>query len=208
MEKLFSAVITETDTVHIIFKELYTFSFFLSTTIGVYEGKSPFMTVCHSKTPMMIFQIWQHTLSSGRDSGISLVVVVFVLKDSSQKQKKMLHCPQCIVLLMYSPSSSFGTVDRIPTGSCGVWLLQIVQKKETLEHTTSVVIVYILLETSSFRVTCKMAIRYLATGCYFTDLHYAYRLGKSTVTEIVQKTCYVIWRKLQNIVMREPTKLY
>lgn len=47
----------------------------------------------------------------------------------------------------------------------------------------------------------------MATGCYFADLHYAYRLGKSTVVEIVQKTCYVIWQKLQNIVMREPTKV-
>ncbi|CAH2010776.1 unnamed protein product [Acanthoscelides obtectus] len=40
-----------------------------------------------------------------------------------------------------------------------------------------------------------ITLRYLATGCYFADLHYAYRLGKSTVIDIVQKTVYVIWNK-------------
>lgn len=52
----------------------------------------------------------------------------------------------------------------------------------------------------------RTCFRYLATGCYFADLHYAYRLGKSTVIDIVQKTCDVIWKKLKNIVMKEPTK--
>nr|CAH7768093.1 unnamed protein product [Callosobruchus chinensis] len=65
---------------------------------------------------------------------------------------------------------------------------------------------YVARDTVSAEEKLVITLRYLATGCYFADLHYAYRLGKSTVIEIVQKTCYVIWRKLQNTVMREPTK--
>ncbi|XP_069358039.1 uncharacterized protein [Maniola hyperantus] len=65
---------------------------------------------------------------------------------------------------------------------------------------------YVVRDTVSAEEKLVITLRYLATGCYFADLHYAYRLGKSTVIEIVQKTCYVIWNKLQNIVMREPTK--
>lgn len=47
--------------------------------------------------------------------------------------------------------------------------------------------------------------RYLATGCYFADLHYAYRLGKSTVIEIIKKTVDVVWRKLKESVMKIPS---
>lgn len=46
----------------------------------------------------------------------------------------------------------------------------------------------------------------MATGCYFAELHYAYRLGKSTVTYLVQKTCNILWKKLQPVIMKEPTK--
>ncbi|RVE40776.1 hypothetical protein evm_014574 [Chilo suppressalis] len=65
---------------------------------------------------------------------------------------------------------------------------------------------YVVRDTVSAEEKLVITLRYLATGCYFADLHYAYRLGKSTVIEIVQKTCYVIWHKLKNIVMKVPTK--
>lgn len=38
--------------------------------------------------------------------------------------------------------------------------------------------------------------RYLATGCYFTDLHYTYRMGRSTICAIVKEVCNSIWNKL------------
>ncbi|KAJ8896488.1 hypothetical protein PR048_001832 [Dryococelus australis] len=39
--------------------------------------------------------------------------------------------------------------------------------------------------------------RYLASECSFADLHYAYRLGKSTIIEIVHEVCRAIWKKLK-----------
>lgn len=38
--------------------------------------------------------------------------------------------------------------------------------------------------------------RYLATGCYFTDLHYTYRMGRSTISAIVKEVCNSIWKEL------------
>nr|CAI5819425.1 unnamed protein product [Callosobruchus analis] len=50
-----------------------------------------------------------------------------------------------------------------------------------------------------------LVITYLASGCMFTDLHYSYRLGFSTVREIVIEVCDAIWKNLGPIVMPEPT---
>ncbi|KAL4706681.1 hypothetical protein ACJJTC_014436 [Scirpophaga incertulas] len=55
------------------------------------------------------------------------------------------------------------------------------------------------------QINFKVGFPYLATGCYFAALHYAYRLGKSTVIVIVQKTVYVIWKKLKDRVMKVPS---
>lgn len=62
-----------------------------------------------------------------------------------------------------------------------------------------------LPEINSLTISFQFCFRYLATGCYFADLHYAYRLGKSTVIDIVQKTVYVIWKKLKDRVMKVPS---
>lgn len=48
--------------------------------------------------------------------------------------------------------------------------------------------------------------RYLASGCSIGELHYEYLMGKSTAAAIIRQVCEVIWRKLKNIVMSEPTK--
>lgn len=39
--------------------------------------------------------------------------------------------------------------------------------------------------------------RYLASGNTFTDMHYSYRLGISTISEIVQLVCQKIWQLLK-----------
>lgn len=41
--------------------------------------------------------------------------------------------------------------------------------------------------------------RYLATGTSFADLHYNYKLGKSTISNIVQQVCSALWRVLKPI---------
>ncbi|XP_069588461.1 uncharacterized protein [Ranitomeya imitator] len=47
---------------------------------------------------------------------------------------------------------------------------------------------------------------FLATGESYTSLHLQFRVGKSTISQIVRCTCAVIWQKLQPIVMPCPTE--
>ncbi|XP_068082561.1 uncharacterized protein [Anabrus simplex] len=51
-----------------------------------------------------------------------------------------------------------------------------------------------------------IAIRYLASGCTFTDLHYNYRIGISTASSIVRDACSSIWSTLQQECIPTPTK--
>nr|CAI5829782.1 unnamed protein product [Callosobruchus analis] len=48
--------------------------------------------------------------------------------------------------------------------------------------------------------------RYLASGCTFTDLHYNYRLGVSTVSMIFKEECRSIWAIMQMECIPIPTK--
>lgn len=45
----------------------------------------------------------------------------------------------------------------------------------------------------------------MATGCSFADLHYGYRLGKSTIIKIVEEVCKVLWSKLKAMCLPEIT---
>ncbi|XP_073510783.1 uncharacterized protein [Phyllobates terribilis] len=51
-----------------------------------------------------------------------------------------------------------------------------------------------------------ITLRFLATGESYTSLHLQFRVGKSTISQIVRCTCTVIWQKLQPIVMHSPTE--
>ncbi|KAM4049273.1 uncharacterized protein ACNLHF_007778 [Anomaloglossus baeobatrachus] len=51
-----------------------------------------------------------------------------------------------------------------------------------------------------------ITLRFLATGESYTSLHLQFRVGKSTISEIVRCTCGVIWQKLQPMVMSSPTE--
>ncbi|XP_069618437.1 uncharacterized protein [Ranitomeya imitator] len=51
-----------------------------------------------------------------------------------------------------------------------------------------------------------ITLRFLATGESYTSLHLQFRVGKSTISQIVRCTCAVIWQKLQPIVMPCPTE--
>ncbi|KAJ8982002.1 hypothetical protein NQ317_004089 [Molorchus minor] len=46
--------------------------------------------------------------------------------------------------------------------------------------------------------------RYLASGNSFGSLAFNFRLGESTIKEIIYSTCEAIWIKLQSIDMPEP----
>ncbi len=48
--------------------------------------------------------------------------------------------------------------------------------------------------------------RYLASGNTFTDLHYSFRLGISTISSIVKQVCEAIWRCLQKECLPTPKK--
>lgn len=51
-----------------------------------------------------------------------------------------------------------------------------------------------------------MFLRYLATGCTLTELHYNFRIGVSTLSSIIQEMCKAIWINLKAIFMPEPTQ--
>ncbi|XP_063842378.1 uncharacterized protein LOC135090053 [Scylla paramamosain] len=51
-----------------------------------------------------------------------------------------------------------------------------------------------------------ITLRYLATGCSIADLHYGYRLGKSTLAGILRQVCEAIWTRMKTMCMPEMTK--
>nr|XP_023021258.1 protein ANTAGONIST OF LIKE HETEROCHROMATIN PROTEIN 1-like [Leptinotarsa decemlineata] len=62
----------------------------------------------------------------------------------------------------------------------------------------------IRISISSVERLC-VALRYLASGNTFTDLHYTYRLGISTISNIVEQVCYKIWEFIGPESLPEPT---
>lgn len=46
--------------------------------------------------------------------------------------------------------------------------------------------------------------RYLASGDLMSSLAMSHRLGKSTVSDIIQETCEAIWETLQHRVLFQP----
>ncbi|XP_060810720.1 uncharacterized protein LOC132904419 [Amyelois transitella] len=56
----------------------------------------------------------------------------------------------------------------------------------------------------------KLAIclRYLASGCSYMDLHYAYRVGVSTINSIIVEVTNVIWNNLHQEFMKLPDTKY
>ncbi|XP_018328718.1 protein ANTAGONIST OF LIKE HETEROCHROMATIN PROTEIN 1-like [Agrilus planipennis] len=50
-----------------------------------------------------------------------------------------------------------------------------------------------------------ITLRYLASGCTFTDLHYQYRVGISTARKIVQEVCKEIWSIMRVECIPTPT---
>ncbi|KAJ8885852.1 hypothetical protein PR048_012058 [Dryococelus australis] len=53
---------------------------------------------------------------------------------------------------------------------------------------------------------CVSFFRYLASGCMFADLHYAFRIGKSTARQIVKEVCQAIWKCIAALAIPELTK--
>ncbi|KAJ8949391.1 hypothetical protein NQ318_007487 [Aromia moschata] len=51
-----------------------------------------------------------------------------------------------------------------------------------------------------------VALRYLGSGCTFTDLHLQYRLGISTISKIVKCVCSSIWYVMLRECIPPPTK--
>lgn len=48
--------------------------------------------------------------------------------------------------------------------------------------------------------------RYLSTGIHFSALHFDFRIGKSTINQIVRETCQILWSVLQPTEMPEPNR--
>ncbi|KAL4131524.1 hypothetical protein QTP88_008819 [Uroleucon formosanum] len=54
-----------------------------------------------------------------------------------------------------------------------------------------------------FEISVK---RYLGTGCTFQDLHFFFKLGASTIGNIVREVCNVVWEELAHIQMPPMTE--
>uniref|UniRef100_A0A8C5Q003 DDE Tnp4 domain-containing protein n=1 Tax=Leptobrachium leishanense TaxID=445787 RepID=A0A8C5Q003_9ANUR len=50
-----------------------------------------------------------------------------------------------------------------------------------------------------------ITLRYLASGCSLKDLHYNFRIGRSTAGEIVRKVCQTIWDTMKEQCLPTPT---
>ncbi|XP_068082720.1 uncharacterized protein [Anabrus simplex] len=50
-----------------------------------------------------------------------------------------------------------------------------------------------------------VTLRYLASGCTFTELHYNYRIGISTASKIVKDVCRTIWSLMREDCIPTPT---
>uniref|UniRef100_A0A8C5LZJ8 DDE Tnp4 domain-containing protein n=1 Tax=Leptobrachium leishanense TaxID=445787 RepID=A0A8C5LZJ8_9ANUR len=50
-----------------------------------------------------------------------------------------------------------------------------------------------------------ITLRYLASGCSLKDLHYNFRIGRSTAGEIVRKVCQTIWHTMKDQCLPTPT---
>uniref|UniRef100_A0A8C5QRJ7 DDE Tnp4 domain-containing protein n=1 Tax=Leptobrachium leishanense TaxID=445787 RepID=A0A8C5QRJ7_9ANUR len=50
-----------------------------------------------------------------------------------------------------------------------------------------------------------ITLRYLASGCSLKDLHYNFRVGRSTAGEIVRKVCQTIWETMKKQCLPTPT---
>nr|CAI5833318.1 unnamed protein product [Callosobruchus analis] len=59
-------------------------------------------------------------------------------------------------------------------------------------------------ERISARERLAVCLRYLATGNSFRSMAFTYRMGRATVSNIVEDVCDAIWKNLQPIVMPEP----
>nr|CAI5818117.1 unnamed protein product [Callosobruchus analis]CAI5841601.1 unnamed protein product [Callosobruchus analis] len=65
---------------------------------------------------------------------------------------------------------------------------------------------YILLCPYTFFLSTNTFFRYLASGNTFTDIHYTYRLGISTISSIVEAVCDEVWKIMKNECMPDPTE--
>lgn len=48
--------------------------------------------------------------------------------------------------------------------------------------------------------------RYLSTGMSYRALAFSFRMGRSTVAQIIEETIDVIWKRLKPLYVKEPTK--
>ncbi|XP_050344593.1 uncharacterized protein LOC126769718 [Nymphalis io] len=70
---------------------------------------------------------------------------------------------------------------------------------KSFEELLSILRTCITKQDTQFRNSIKpelkltIVLRYLATGCSFAELHYVFRVGVSTVAEIVREVCAAIW---------------
>lgn len=65
---------------------------------------------------------------------------------------------------------------------------------------------FFFLFITTYIILFIIIFRYLGTGCTFQDLHYFFKLGASTIGNIVREVCNVVWEELAHIQMPPMTE--
>ncbi|XP_016657859.1 uncharacterized protein LOC107883044 [Acyrthosiphon pisum] len=63
-----------------------------------------------------------------------------------------------------------------------------------------------LRESITAEERLAVCLRFLATGNSFRSLAFNYRMGRSTISNIVEEVCEALWKNLQPIVMPDPNE--
>nr|CAI5841605.1 unnamed protein product [Callosobruchus analis] len=82
----------------------------------------------------------------------------------------------------------------------------IISKQSSLAFKGTLKVHQVLPVKNKLYLRTNTFFRYLASGNTFTDIHYTYRLGISTISSIVEAVCDEVWKIMKNECMPDPTE--
>ena len=104
-----------------------------------------------------------------------------------------------------------GLVQELRLKDCEFHYRYLRMSKERFEHLYSLVEAKIKKKDTNFRKAIParqrlvIALRYLATGCSQQTLSYSFRVGRTTISNILTEVCSAIYEALSNIYLKPPS---
>ncbi|KYN50030.1 hypothetical protein ALC62_00057 [Cyphomyrmex costatus] len=133
------------------------------------------------------------------------------IKQKWSKKKKRLWIRQCIREREIKGEAS-ALVQEMRFGDLNWYYNYTRMTPNTFDKLLYLVGPIIQKQDTNFRQTIPPAVRlvitlrYLASGDLMASLAMSYRIGKSTVSGIIQDTCEAIWKVLQQYVLDQPSQ--